>query len=110
MMPTGAGKSILFLLPASYGTSGTMIMIILLVTLRQDLVRYYRELGITCYAWSPRQPSDGVKIILVTPESVITEVFYSYLNRLRMTQELDYIMIDECHLCLDNQSLFRTVI
>ena len=42
---TGAGKSILFILPASCST-GVTIIIVPLVLLREDLTRRYEEAGI----------------------------------------------------------------
>lgn len=111
VMPTGAGKSLLFLLPASYHLSGTTVVIVPLVSLRRDLVRRCRELGIPCAAWDARQPPDPCNVVLVTPESALTEVFFSFLHRLRTTQRLDRIVVDECHLCADHHdSSFRPIL
>ena len=45
-MPIGAGKSILFMLPAWVEPGGTIVIIVPLVTLRADLRRRYQELYI----------------------------------------------------------------
>lgn len=110
VMPTGGGKSLLFLLPASYRVSGVTVVIVPLVSLRQDLIRRSRDLGITCAAWDARQPPDGCSIVFVTPESALTEAFSAFLHRLRTTEQLDRVVVDECHLCLDPDPTFRTAL
>ena len=42
---TRAGKSILFILPASYST-GVIVVVILLISLRGDIKRRYKKVGI----------------------------------------------------------------
>jgi len=41
--------------------------------------------------------------VFVTPESAVRAEFATYLNRLRVTQQLDRIVIDECHVVLNRQ-------
>jgi superfamily II DNA/RNA helicase len=43
----------------------------------------------------------------VTPESAVREEFATFLNRLRATQQLDRIVIDECHIVLNRRYDFR---
>ncbi|KAK0302992.1 hypothetical protein LTR82_017701 [Friedmanniomyces endolithicus] len=46
ILPTGAGKSMLFMLPCTLPDAGTNILIVPLVALRADLIRRVRELKI----------------------------------------------------------------
>ncbi|OGE47045.1 hypothetical protein PENARI_c072G12060, partial [Penicillium arizonense] len=48
--------------------------------------------------------------MLVTPESAITEDFMTFLNRQRLCHRLDRIVIDECHVVLNDQTNFRPAI
>ena len=41
IMPTGSKKNILFILPAFYGVGGVTIVVVPLITLKQDLRRRY---------------------------------------------------------------------
>ena len=43
----------------------------------------------------------------MTPESTVTENFYIFINRLKQTRQLDQIVIDKCHVVLNNQRDFR---
>ncbi len=45
--------------------------------------------------------------MLVTPESALTEDFFAFLNRTKALYRLDRIVIDECHVILNNQKHFR---
>ena len=107
VMPTGAGKSMLFMLPAWAEQGGTTVVVVPLIALRGDMMRRCRKLGISCAEWDSRRPPDAAAIVLVTPESAVGEEFATFLNRLRATRQLDRIVIDECHIVLNRRYDFR---
>ncbi|RYO26416.1 hypothetical protein AA0113_g12493 [Alternaria arborescens] len=107
VMPTGAGKSMLFMLPAWAEQGGTTVVVVPLVSLRGDMMRRCKELGISCAEWESRRPPDAAAIVFVTPESAVGEAFATFLNRLRATRQLDRIVIDECHIVLNRRYTFR---
>lgn len=78
-----------------------------LIALRQDLHRRCRESGIDCREWNRRSPPDNARIVLVTPESSRSDDFIRFINRLRGQERLDRIVIDECHVVLNEQRDFR---
>ncbi|KAF7184848.1 hypothetical protein CNMCM7691_006949 [Aspergillus felis] len=92
VMPTGGGKSMLFMVPVFAAPGGTTIVV---------------ELGISCVLWESWRPPDAASIVLVTPESAVSPDFQTFLNRLRWTRRLDRIVIDECHVVLNDQRDFR---
>ena len=107
VMPTGAGKSMLFMLPAWIEQGGTTVVVVPLIALRGDMMRRCKGLGISCAEWEGRRPPDAAAIVLVTPESAVSEGFMTFLNRLKATQQLDRIVIDECHVVLNRRYTFR---
>jgi RecQ family ATP-dependent DNA helicase len=107
VMPTGAGKSMLFMLPAWVEQGGTTVVVVPLIALRGDMMRRCRELGIACAEWESRHPPDSAAVVMVTPESAVGEGFTTFLNRLRATRQLDRIVIDECHIVLNRRFTFR---
>ncbi|KAK7178083.1 hypothetical protein PSPO01_15863 [Paraphaeosphaeria sporulosa] len=107
VMPTGAGKSMLFMLPAWAEQGGTTIVVVPLIALRGDMKRRCEKLGISCAAWESRHPPDAAAVVLVTPESAVTQEFATFMNRLRAMRQLDRIMIDECHIVLNRRYTFR---
>ncbi|KAI1589201.1 RecQ Superfamily II DNA helicase, partial [Pyrenophora tritici-repentis] len=107
VMPTGAGKSLLFMLPAWAEQGGTTVVVVPLIALRGDMAQRCKKLGISCVEWQSRRPPDAAAVVLVTPESAVGEEFATFLNRLRATRQLDRIIINECHIVLNRQYTFR---
>ncbi|KAL9606886.1 MAG: hypothetical protein Q9167_008133, partial [Letrouitia subvulpina] len=73
----------------------------------QDFRRRCHEAGIDCEEWNRRRPPDRARIVLVTPESARSDDFSRFINRLNGQQRLDRIVIDECHMVLNEQADFR---
>jgi hypothetical protein len=107
VMPTGSGKSLLFMLPAWLEPRGVSIVVVPLLALREDLIFRCQQVGIQCAIWDGRQQPDGATLVFVTPEKAVDEAFSSYLSRLKQARQLDRIVIDECHVVLNDQLHFR---
>lgn len=110
VMPTGGGKSILFMLPAWVGSGGLTIVVVPLIALRGDMQQRCQQLGILCAVWDRRRPPDGASIVLVTPEGAENDEFIGFVSRQRMLQRLDRIVIDECHIVLNPNGRFRPLL
>jgi superfamily II DNA/RNA helicase len=104
-MATGEGKSVLFMLPAICVPGGLTVVVVPLVALRQDMIQRCRGHGIKCAEWKAGRPMDDVSMVLVTPESAVSEHFGTFLNRVKI--RLDRIVIDECHVILNDSTNFR---
>ncbi|KAH0551515.1 hypothetical protein GP486_007269 [Trichoglossum hirsutum] len=107
VMQTGGGKSLMFMLPASVKDAGTTVVVTPLIALKQDMQRRCRELGLECQEWSTRKRVHDSCILLVTPESAISQGFMNHLRKLQGMDRLDRIVIDECHVLLNTQLDFR---
>ncbi|KAJ2763523.1 hypothetical protein H4S06_000001, partial [Coemansia sp. BCRC 34490] len=94
VMPTGGGKSLLFMLPAFLEPNGTTIVVVPLIALRQDFMQWCKQLNIKCEAWNSQRHPDQASIVLATPESATTDAFSSFIGQLRKTNRLDQIVID----------------
>jgi superfamily II DNA helicase RecQ len=107
VMATGGGKSVLFMLPAWVEPGGTTVVVVPLTALRRDMKRRCDELGIVCAEWESRRQADAASIVLVTPESAVGTEFRTFLNRMRTMRRLDRIVVDECHIILNDGLDFR---
>jgi len=107
VMRTGGGKSLMFMLPASVKEAGTTVVVTPLTALKYDMQRRCRELGINCMSWSARKKMGDTCILLVTPESAISQGFMGHLRKLQSMDRLDRIVIDECHIVLNTRLDFR---
>lgn len=97
ILPTGGGKSALFMLPCSLPDSGITILVVPLVSLRVDLIRRLQALKMDYLVWSPGERREA-QLIFVTVEAASTKDFMNYARTLVNQQKLDRVVIDECHL------------
>lgn len=107
VMPTGSGKSVLFMLSAFVEPGGVTIVVVPLTALRKDMTHRCEQLGIRWGVWDGRNHVDDASIVLATPEKAASEDFGTYIKRIKRTRRLDRIIIDECHVILNDQLDFR---
>jgi superfamily II DNA helicase RecQ len=79
-MPTGGGKSLLFMLPVAASRDGVTIVIVPIVALRQDMCERSNEKGIPYAEWDGKRPPYNARIILATLESVVTPAFGRFVE------------------------------
>ena len=97
VLPTGLGKSVLFMLPGVLENAGTTVLVLPLVALRIDLVRRCRELNLEFIEWTVGEERES-KFVIVPIETAASNSFLKYAQRLQRQQQLDRIVFDECHL------------
>ena len=104
ILPTGAGKSLLFLLYAVKHPTLTSIVVVPTISLRCDLLRRARSLGILCS--DDAEKMNGVRLVFVTPEAAAGEAVRDQIIHLYSRKQLGAIFLDEAHL-FSTQSQFR---
>ncbi len=104
VMPTGAGKSVCYQVPAML-LSGITIVISPLISLMQDQVKSLNEAGVSAafinsslsehaYFETMRKARQGVyKIIYVAPERLVTEGFLDLAENVKISM----VTVDEAH-------------
>ncbi|KAL3599869.1 hypothetical protein FPOAC2_04097 [Fusarium poae] len=103
VLPTGAGKSILFMLPAVMENTGTSIVVVPFVALMDDLVTRATDMGVDCirYRSSMSSGREGMpraaRLIVVSADVVSSAEFCGYVDGLSCTGLLQRIFVDECH-------------
>lgn len=83
------------------------MVVVPLKSLRKDMTRRCKEVGVRCAVWDGRQQPDAESIVLVTPEAAVGEEFRTFLKRIRRTRQLDRIVVDECYVVLNDRVDFR---
>jgi Orsellinic acid/F9775 biosynthesis cluster protein D/Helicase conserved C-terminal domain len=96
ILPTGAGKSLCFMLPCTLPDAGVTILVVPLVSLRGDLRRRCREMGIRHLVWRPGETGEA-PLVLVSVEAASTPTFVAYALKLAASQVLDRVVVEECH-------------
>ena len=104
VLPTGGGKSLLFLYPSTIEPTMVTVVVAPFIALSVDLQRRCSELGIPCSRWDQHKedtlkllPSVIRGILLVSAESCVSSSFMAFLHRLDHMGRLARIVIDECH-------------
>ena len=99
VLGTGEGKSLLYQLPARLPSTGTTILVVPLVALKQDTVRRCKQLGVDCSIWNSEQPpSPGCPLVLVSLDQAVRTPFLSFANQLDTNSLLARVVVDESHL------------
>ena len=100
-------KSLLFMLFALCEFKNINIVMISLIALRKNLKKRCEKIKIRCVEWNNKRSSNVANIVLMTSKSIVDDEFRTFINRLRVIQRLNRIVIDECHIVLNNQWNFR---
>ena len=111
ILPTGGGKSVIFMASAWIEKELTTMMIVPFVALIEDMKKRCKELGLSCYIWRNSGTIHSqrmAQIVLVGVENAVTSEFQQFLIRLEQSQKLTRIAIDECHTILTQRD-FRSV-
>ncbi|KAL5344194.1 hypothetical protein ACLOAV_010842 [Pseudogymnoascus australis] len=99
VMGTGSGKSLVFMVGASVADARTTILVLPMVALRGDMLDRCRRVGIQPLIWSIER-RDSASLVIMSAEAVCTESFLEYAHLLVNRQQLDRVVIDECHLTI----------
>lgn len=104
-LPTGAGKTLLYALPALALESGAVVVICPLISLMRDQVRRMRDAKIPSVLFTSDQSeaerkeayvqlySDKTKLIFVSPERFVLPSFLKAIARIKIAM----VVIDEAH-------------
>ncbi|RYP53350.1 hypothetical protein DL770_010995 [Monosporascus sp. CRB-9-2] len=103
VLPTGGGKSILFILPPAVEKLGTTVVVVPFVALMDDLVERAAAFGVDCLRWQPAartrrdEPLREARLVVVSADLASSDEFTAYADGLRARGLLQRIFVDECH-------------
>jgi RecQ family ATP-dependent DNA helicase len=107
ILPTGGGKSVVFMAPAWYETQKTTVVIVPFVALIEEMQDRCKEQNLSCYIWKNSNvilSQRMAQVILVSVNHAVTPEFRQFLIRLEEAERLSRIVIDECHVLLTQRS------
>lgn len=105
ILPTGSGKSVLFFACCLHNLSKSIIVVVPLLALIEDLKSRFSAFGLsTCECINEFTSQNA---ILLTPEKVCGSSFASFLSKIYHSGQLLKIFIDEVHL-ISTDSSYRS--
>ncbi|KAM0713371.1 hypothetical protein Q7P35_000824 [Cladosporium inversicolor] len=105
---TGSCKSLLFILPAAGSEDGLTIVVVPTLSLQEDVKTRCEAAGIRCAAWSEGGTGRySCQIMVVIAEAAVTMAFARFIDVKRASQQLERIVIDECHTVLEATDEWR---
>jgi superfamily II DNA helicase RecQ len=107
VLPTGAGKSLIFIVPALLTGAGITIIVAPYRALKDQLVSRCQAAGLDCRAW-PEAQEFWPTVTVVSAEAAITDSFLQWAAGLSVGGRLDRVVIDECHLTFTAALSYRT--
>ncbi len=95
-LPTGRGKSLMFMLPALMKGSKTTVVITPRVALGDDILRRCKEANISSFIYGKSRPREA-KIMIVVTETATSSRFSQAILDLHLEEKLDRIVVEEAH-------------
>jgi late competence protein required for DNA uptake (superfamily II DNA/RNA helicase) len=100
ILPTGGGKSMLFLLNAHVYRHVFTVVIVPTISLQEDICRRAREVGILAHREASSARGGG--LLVETVEAAVLPSFHHKLVALHNSKQLSRIFIDEVHMFTTN--------
>lgn len=118
ILPTGGGKSLLFMLPAVIEKVGATILIVPFLSLMTDLHERCERYGLSVVEWDPEEPAKYGQITVLVVDKVASatrsngedgvESFLQLASSLNHSGILKRVVFDECHTIV-TQTHFRDI-
>ena len=99
VLPTGGGKSLLFMVPACLDNAGVTVVVVPFRALIEDLATRIRARGIDCVEWVNSE-TNPASVMLVSADIAGEAGFLKYAGSLNDKKQLRRVVIDECHLII----------
>ncbi|RFU71790.1 recq family helicase, partial [Trichoderma arundinaceum] len=106
ILPTGGGKSLVFMVPAMLAGAGVTIVVAPYAELKRQLVTRCLDAGIDCKHW-PQARDSWPRVVIVSAEAATGDDFMQWAADLSVRGRLDRVVIDECHLTFTAASEYR---
>ncbi|KAJ4175931.1 hypothetical protein NW767_015620 [Fusarium falciforme] len=106
VLPTGGGKSLVFMIPAMLAGAGVTIVVAPFAELKRQLVTRCVDAGLDYKSW-PEAHKSWPRVTLVSAEAAITDDFLQWAANLSIRGRLDRVVIDECHLSFTAAETYR---
>lgn len=100
--PTGSGKSVSFMLPASLGVGGMFVLVEPTRALLDDMAQRLMAANIATHVWHAagdnlNLAARSARVLLVTPEGFCSQAFSIFIAGQHARLNIDMVIMDEAH-------------
>lgn len=106
ILPTGGGKSQVFMVPAMLRGAGITIVVAPYAALKNQLVTRCLDAGLDCKPW-PEARNSWPRLVLISAEAASGDDFLQWAADACTRGAVERIVVDECHLCITAADNYR---
>ena len=104
ILGTDKGKSLLYMLLSRLVGTETMVVILLLISLKQNMIHHCEKMCLDYKVWKTTEKGEGgmmsCALVFVLTKQIMSSIFHKYLNHLEADNTLNHVMFNESHLVL----------
>jgi len=103
ILPTGMGKSLLFMIPALFETAKSTIVVVPLVALAENLLKECEKFKVDAMIWERELPRYA-KVIIIVADAVVNPICRRFIQNCYIDGDLERIVFDECHMVVTEET------
>ena len=104
ILNTDEEKSLLYMLLSRLVSTGTMMIILSLISLKQNMIHHCKKMCLNYKVWKTTEKREekmmSCALMFVSAEQIMSSIFHKYLNHLKTDNALNHVMFNESHLIL----------
>ena len=104
ILGTDKEKSLLYMLLSRLASTETMMVILLLISLKQNMIYHCKKICLDYKIWEATKKKEermmSCALMFVLTEQIMSNIFHKYLNHLKTDNTLNCVMFNESHLIL----------
>ena len=104
ILGTDKKKSLLYMLLSRLAGAETMVVILLLISLKQNMIHHCKKICLDYKVWEATEKREGgmvsCALMFMSVKQTMSSTFHKYLNHLKTDNTLNCVMFNESHLVL----------
>ena len=104
ILGTDEGKSLLYMLLSRLASTGTTVVILSLISLKQNMIHHCKKICLDYKVWKATEKGEermvSCALMFMLVKQTMSSIFHKYLNHLKTDNTLNCVMFNESHLVL----------
>ena len=104
ILGTDKKKSLLYMLLSRIAGAETMVVILLLISLKQNMIHHCKKICLNYKVWKTTEEEEermmSCALMFMSVKQTMNNIFHKYLNHLKIDNTLNCVMFNKSHLVL----------